>query len=302
MQAQAVADLRAGEISEVRGNFPGAEESFHKALNLLQHSEGADPLPRIQAFDDLGWLYVTWGKMTEGSRLMDEARAAAEHADPDDARLIQHWDTQAAYLLVVGRYSEARNDWAHAIEIGKSNYGPDSPKYANILVHFGQASSAYGDYKTAEELFRRYLTIDGVSDAARAVAEGELAHVYVQLHQYTAARRLFDTSLAVFEKEPGLAPLVRSMILTYSGDWYMDQRDWGQAQLQYREAVNIQQNVLGVNHAVPTTMLSLSKALKKMRHKDEARQWMARAKTILASQKEQFPEDTVDVIGLKRGE
>jgi tetratricopeptide (TPR) repeat protein len=102
---------------------------------------------------------------------MDEARAESEHANQEDPRLIQHWDMQAAYLVVTGRYSEARKDWARALEIGQFNYGPYSPKYAGILVHIGQASSVYGDYKTAEEIFRQDLTLEAKSNReGRAVA------------------------------------------------------------------------------------------------------------------------------------
>lgn len=296
--------LRAGEVSQVRGDWPRAETLYKTALGLLQHSAALDDLPRVTAFDDLGWLYVSWGKMAEGARLMDEARARAERVEPDDPRLIQHWDTQAAYLVVLGRYSEARRDWAHALEIGRFNYGPDSPKYAAILVHCGQASSVYGDYKNADEMLRRYLTLEPdpnrETEDARAVAQGELAHVYVEQHRYLEARRLFDRALAVFQNDPKRAPLVRSSILLYLGDFYMDQRQWGNAQLQYREAVNIQRKILGVNNAVASSMISLSAALKKLHQKNEAQQWMARAKAILTAQKDELPPDTVDVLALSR--
>jgi tetratricopeptide (TPR) repeat protein len=297
--------LRMGETAEVRGDFPAAEALFKEARDVLERGVSADDSPRVATLDDLGWLYVTWGKMAEGSRLMDEAQAQAERMDPEDPRLIKHWDTQAAYLVVARRYSEARKDWTHALEIGKLNYGPDSPRYAALLVHLGQASSIYGDYKTAEEMFQRFLTLasdnNRETQEARAVAQGELAHVYVELHRYSEARPLFDKSLAAFQNDPDGAPLVRSMILSYLGDWYMEQSEWDKAQLQYREAVNIQQRVLGGNNVVASDMVALSRALKKLHRKNEAKEWMTRARAILIARRQQLPQDTVDVLAL-RGE
>jgi uncharacterized protein HemY len=125
-----------------------------------------------------------------------------------------------------------------------------------------------------------------------------LAHVYVEVHRYSEARPLFDKSLAVFDKHPAREPLVHSTILSYFGDFYMDQRKWNNAELQYREAVSIQQNVLGPANAVAFSMISLSKALKKLHRKDEAKQWMARAKAILSTETQELPQDTVDVLAL----
>lgn len=48
------------------------------------------------------------------------------------------------------------------------------------------------------------------------------------------------------------------------------------------------------------SMISLSKALRKLHRKDEAKHWMARAKTILIAEKNYLPQDTVDVIALSR--
>jgi tetratricopeptide (TPR) repeat protein len=101
---------------------------------------------------------------------MDEAWAPTDRADPNDPRLIRHLDSQVAYLMVAGRYSEART-W-------------------------------------------------------------------------------FDQSLAIFNEHPDRAPLVHSIILSNLGDFYMEQEDWKNPESPYREALRIQENVLGENHAV----------------------------------------------------
>ena len=59
-------------------------------------------------------------------------------------------------------------------------------------------------------------------------------------------------------------------------------------------------DVLGENNTVAQCMLSLSKALKKLHLKEEAKQLEARANAILANRKFLFQENTVDVMALRR--
>jgi hypothetical protein len=63
----------------------------------------------------------------------------------EDLLLIRHLDTQGC---VAGRNRQAlgaQRNWNRALEIVKLNYGPDSPEYDNILVHFAQACRMLGE-------------------------------------------------------------------------------------------------------------------------------------------------------------
>jgi tetratricopeptide (TPR) repeat protein len=293
-----------GEIDQIHGAFPTAEANYKKGIDLLKHNAQPNDLRLVTALDDLGWLYISWGRLMDGSRLLDVARSKAASAKPNDPRLIQHLDTQAAYLVVSGRYSEAQKEWSRALKIGQSNYGPDGREYDNILVHRGQAGTLYGDYELAEQMFRQYLQIeDRVSNertVSHAVAAGELAHVYAQRHKFMEAQPWFDDALGVFNNNPEGAPLVHSMLLIYLGDFYMAQQQWSNAEVPYRQALEIQEKVLGDHHAVAASMISLSKALQKLHLKDEAKDLVARAKAIAAAEKNSFQAQTVDVLALRR--
>lgn len=293
-----------GEINQLHGMFPAAETDYKKALDLLKRSVPANDLRMVKAMDDLGWMYITWGKYTDGARLMDQARARGDRARANDPGLIGHLDTLAAYLEVTGKYSEAAKQWTRAMKIGEMTFGAESPQYDNILVHLGQASALNGEYDIAAQMFRRYLDIeDRVSSTpttSHAVAAGELAHVYVQLHKFPEARSWFDKAFLVFDSNPNEAPLVRSMVISYLGDFYMAQDDWMNAEMQYRQALEIQQKVLGNNHAVAASMITLSNALKKLHLKDQAKDLAARAKAIIAAEKNPLEQQTVDVTALRR--
>jgi tetratricopeptide (TPR) repeat protein len=295
---------KLGEDNQIHGEFSNAEVNFTKALDLLKRSAQPNDLRLVTVMDDLGWLYVTWGREVEGSRLMDLAQTRADAAESKDPLLIRHLDSHAAYLMVKGRYSEAQKDWNRALEIGKLNFGPNAPQYADIFLHFGQANVLYGDYNAAAQMFRRYLQIEGrvsnTPNSSQALAAAELGRVYVHLQKLSEARPWFEEAARAFENNPDDAPLVHSIVLCYLGDYYMAQQDWNNAQLQYRQAMNLQQSVLGESKAVAASMVLLSKALSKLHLKDEAKSLTARAKAIAAAKNNPLQEATVDVLELRR--
>jgi len=295
--------IELGEITQVHGELSTAEANYKQGLALLDRYAALHDVLRATALDDLGWLYVSWGRFIDGSRLMEKARILADGAHPNDPELIRHLDMQAAYLMVAGKYSEARTDWQRALEIGKRNFGSESPEYDDILMHFGQGSAMFGDYAAAEEMLRRYLRIEArvsqIPSMSRAVAAAELARVYGKLHKYTDAETWFGIAIGTLKKNPEQTPLAQALVASYLGDYDMERKDWSSAQTHYRETLRLQQSVFGANQAVATSMISLSKALKKLHRNDEAKDLVARAKEILESGKSPLEFQTVDIVALR---
>jgi tetratricopeptide (TPR) repeat protein len=304
-QAEAgVAYIELGEVLQIQGGFQPAEVNYKKGLELLKRSMPPNDLRLVAALDDLGWLYITWGRLEEGSRLLQQAQSKADKADTNAPGLIRHYDTRAAYLTVIGKFSEAQRDWKRAMEMGAATFGPDSGQYDNVLLHFGQAAALNGNYEDAAEAFRRYLDIErqvsNTPNTSAAVAKGELAHIYTQLHKFPEAQRWFDDAFGTLNVTVDRAPLVHSILLSYLGDFYMAQQNWNEAQSQYRQALQIQQSVMGNTNAVAASMLLLSKALQKLHLKEEAKQLVTRARAILAAEKNPLSGHTVDVTALRQ--
>lgn len=296
-------DIEIAELAHIAGRFPDAEARFEQGIALLRRYGRPDDLRLINGLDGLGWLYVTWGRNADGARRLDEARARAERVRMESTSLLIHLDTQAAYLSVAGRYSEAQKEWKRALAIGTSTYGTDEAKYGFILLHFGQASTLYGDYTTAEQMFLRYLKSQAQAPiaptASGAAAAAELGHIYVQMRRVADARPWFDQAVEICKLVPEDAPLIRSMVLSYLGDYYMATAAWNQAEVQYREALRIRQRVLGEHPATAASMISLARALKKLHLKNEAKDMESQAKTILTASANQAPNQTVDVLALR---
>lgn len=290
------------EIDHVRGTFPLAESNYKRGIDLLRHYAPRDAR-LVRALDGLGWLYVTWGRNFEALRTMDQAHQAGERAQMSTVALLSHLDTQAAYLCVTNRYSEAQREWKRALDVKDANYGSDSAIYDVLLLHYGQASAIYHDYDQAQQLFRRYIAIEDRNSAgpsiSRAAAEAELGHVNVSLHKLAEAQQWFDQAMTIFNRAPDEAPLVFSMALSYGGDLYMAKKSWSAAEGLYRRALAIREKVLGDNHASAVCMMSLSAALQKLHRKQEAKALLARANTIMTTEKNPLQSQTVDVLALR---
>jgi hypothetical protein len=63
--------IELGEITQVHGEFSITEANFKQGLALLDRYAAANDVRLVTAIDDLGWLYVTWGRFMDGSRLME---------------------------------------------------------------------------------------------------------------------------------------------------------------------------------------------------------------------------------------
>lgn len=291
------------EINHVRGAFPGAEAGYERAIDLLRRFGEPNDARLVRALDGLGWLYVTWGRNLDALRIMDEAREAGDRAQLSPSALLSHLDTQAAYLCVTSRYSEARRQWDRALDVRDATYGQDSADYDILLLHSGQASAIYHDYDTARQLLLRYIAIEDRASRApsgsRAAAEAELGHVDVALHLLPEAQYWFDQAVTVFKRAPDKAPLVFSMVLSYRGDFYMAEKNWATAEGDYRRALAIRETVLGDNHASASCMIALSRALEKLHRKREAKALTARANAIRSAESNPLQTQVVDVQALR---
>lgn len=294
-----------GEQAQVEGRFSEAEADYQRALRVLASgTDPSDPYATI-ALDDLGWLYVTWGRLDDGARLLDQAQSRGEQNPRlSDPQWMKHLDTQAAYRVLQGKYTDAQRLWTRALKIGKEHFGPNAWQYDNLLVHFGQACMRSGDYDLARRLFEQYVTIESRASAQpreqNAIVLGELAHLYTIQHSYRAAEPLLKKSIAILQELTEKAPLSDSLLFVYYGDYYMAQNQWNNAAQQYHQALALQRQVLGDTRVAASSMELLSNALRKLHRKREAKQLSAEARKIWAEQPDLVAaQDTVDVQSLR---
>jgi tetratricopeptide (TPR) repeat protein len=289
-------------VQQLEGSFSEAEVSYKNAVRILSDFAGPVDQRTATALNGLAWLYTLWGRTQEADRFLKKARDVAEKAlPPNDPALIRFLDTEASLLTMTGKYTEAERLWKRALEIGKEAYPGDEGKYGEVLLHLGQSYAVVGDDQPAKNMLQRFLATDnetaGPDGAVRAVATAELARIFTDQHKYTDAEPLFLQSIHILEGQPGQVPLSDALVHSYFGDYYMERSRWKDAEAQYRTALGLRSAMLGDNAPdVAASMFALSKALRKLHRKQEAKQYLARASAIMAFQKNPlYTGDTIDV-------
>lgn len=300
-----VAYTSLGEVLQIEGSFTDAEASYKNALTLLNQYAGPSDLRTARALNSLGWLYTLWGKVDKARQILQKALVAATKALPENSpKLIRFLDVQASFLTTTGRYSEAEKLWHKALQIGKEAYPGGGFQYEEVFLHLGQAYAAVGDEKSAEDMFRSFLAIKKpateMQTVTEAVVKAELGKTYTSLQNFKEAEPLLLESVRMVEAMPGKVPLAQALILSYLGDYYMARSQWSDAEVQYRKALKMREEMQGeTSPDVAASMVSLSKALRKLHRKQEAEQLMERASCIMVLQKNPaFTGNTIDVRSL----
>lgn len=293
------------EVLQIEGSFSDAEAFYKNAVTLLNQYAGPGDLRTARALNALGWLYTLWGKVDKAKQILEKALAAATKALPENSpHLIRFLDVQASFLTTTGKYSEAEKLWRRALEIGKHAYPGGGIQYEEVFLHLGQAYATTGDERSAEEMFRSFLAVqksgNGMQTVTEAVVKAELAKTYTNLQNFKEAEPLLLESVRTVEAMPGKVPQAHALILSYLGDYYTARSQWADAEVQYRKALKMREDMLGETAPdVAASMLSLSKALRKLHRKPEAEQLLERASCIMALQKNPlYTGATVDVRAL----
>ena len=292
------------EVLQIEGSFANAEASYSKAVVLLNQYAGSGDLRTAKALNAMGWLYTLWGKVDKAKQILQKALTAATRALPEDSpKLILFLDVQASFLTTTGKYSEAEKLWRKALQIGKKAYPGDGFEYEEVFLHLGQAYATVGDERSAEEMFRSFLAIQkpvGTPSVTEAVVRAELGKTYTNLQNFKQAEPLLLESVRMIEGIPGKVPLAHALILSYFGDYNMARAQWTDAEVQYRKALKMREDMLGESAPdVAASMLSLSKALRKLHRKQEAEQLLERASCIMVLQKNPvYTGGTIDVRAL----
>lgn len=151
-------------VRQLEGAFAGAETSYKKAIDAFDLA-GLNDKEEALALNGLGWLYTLWGKTGEADRFLQKAwNAAKKTLAPDDPSLIRFLDSQASYLTMVGKYSEAEKLWTRALQIGDKAYVGEESRFGEVFLHLGQLYAVLQDYESAEKMFRRFLALDKVAN------------------------------------------------------------------------------------------------------------------------------------------
>ena len=294
---------KLGGLLQILGSFSEAEASYKKAVGLLTQHVGAENLPTAQAVSRLGRLYIEWGKLPEASIMLRKARAIAEKNLPEDSpKLIAFFDAEAFFLFQTRKFAAAEKQWMAALKIAEHTYGENIKKYSGVLLHLGQMYSLTGDAPSAEAMFRRCLgaeekTINDSDPLDRAVIMSSLVQAYAKQRKFAEAEPFVLKSVVASDGNCSALPIACAFIRSNLGDYYMAKGQWGTAELEFERALKLREDTLGEHPLVADSLISLSRTLRKLNRKKEAKISEARAAQILSRRRDPLYDagNTVDV-------
>jgi len=115
-----------------------------------------------------------------------------------------------------------------------------------------------------------------------AIMMSALGNVYLQQHKMVEAEPLFLQSLGTIKGSCAAVPLACAAVRSSLGDYYMLKHQWQAADTEYEQALTMRENALGEHPLVAASLLSTSRALRKLQRKKEARAFVSRAQQILS--------------------
>jgi tetratricopeptide (TPR) repeat protein len=293
--------LELGGLLQIQGLFSEAETHYKKAVGLLTQHAGSDDLRTAKALGRLGRLYMERAKFAEASTLLRKARATAEKSlTEDNPKLITFFDAEAYFLCQTGKYREAEKKWMSALKIAERAYGENEIQYGTLLLHLGQMYSVLGDYPVAETMLQRSLAANektsGSDPVDRAIIMSSLAAAYTK-HRKLAEAEPLVKSVEASNASCSEAPISCAFIRSNLGGYYMTTGQWGAAKLEFGRALKLREDTLGEHPLVADSLICLSRALRMLNRKKEAKIYETRAGQILESQRNPAYDasNTIDV-------
>jgi len=292
---------KLGQVMQIQGQFPEAEIDYNKALSLLTQHAGVENWRTANALNRLGRLYLEQGKLQEASSMLPKARAIAEKAlSQDNPRLITFYDSEAYLLCQSRKFKDAEKNWMTALKIAERAYGENGIEYGALLLHMGQMYSMIGDYSAAETMFQRGLAahtkIAGADPLEHAILTSSLAMAYAKQRKLAEADPLILELTETIKADCSASPIACAFVRSNFGEYYMMKGEWRMAQTEFEQALKLREGTLGEHILVADSLMALSRAMRKVKRKKEAKIYEARAAQILASRNPLYDgRNTIDV-------
>jgi len=206
---QATALDRLGVVQRERSNYPQAEHSFARALELVQRTPG-EPGERLEPriYNDRGGLRTYQGDLRAAlddfQRALGLYRARGMSETLETARILNNLGNTHREL---GDIERARTELEQALELKTALLGPRNPNTASTLNNLGMVAEQAHDYPGAEAYYARALVIYqealGASHANVASVAEQYGRLQFAAGRYPEALQLLERARSIREREFG---------------------------------------------------------------------------------------------------
>ena len=174
-----------------------AQNKFNEALKL---NRLIDHRPGIASnLNNLGAIAQEQGKLADAEKYYRDALIIQQENGDGDG-ICEALNNLGTVYAAQGRWSEAANLYQQAL--GYVSSQPRSPILALTLMHQGDVARRQKNYQQALDSYQQALAIDtkGKDREGQAVRWGRLGRTYLEMSDYTSARRYLEMSLNEFRR------------------------------------------------------------------------------------------------------
>ncbi len=241
----------AGEILYITGQYEAAEKSFIKAiesysdLNMLDSTEG------IQAFNNLGLLYLSMGKFTLSEYNLQQALIHRQNNPNDTTGYAASLNNLGVLYKNQGRFNEAEKYLNQSLEFVKEKMGEDNLQFAMILNNIAMLYQMINKTEKAEELMQKSIFIAKKHSKEKSSTyirlNVNLALLYQATGKYNEAEQIYLEAIDTKKKQLGTKHPDYAQLLRNLAALYMEMERYNQvepllseAQIIYREKFGIE--------------------------------------------------------------
>jgi Tfp pilus assembly protein PilF len=222
------------------------------------------------------------GRFAEAERFATRSIATLDKSyPPDDVALLRPLQVLVSTRLEQGNKSGARDAFKRLKAIRSDR--PD--QRAIIQAITGSLFHSIGDRRQAEVEYRSAL--DSWIESGRgemvdaAAVLTSLGRLYIEDRRYEDARQSLDRAFAIFSRADDASPMDHSTLLGVRGTLHARQREWQQAERDFRAALSLVDGQTGVDRDhVLSLVTSLAEALIKNHRRQEGRAMEERAAAL----------------------
>ena len=280
---------RLAFLSQLEGDFDGAEALFLEELELLEADVESDPVVLARCLDRLGRLYSERGPMEKALPYLERAlelrlgalgRLHIEVAD--SYHHLGNFNDQQ------GRLDEAERQLREALDIREQVLAPGHPFVAKTLNALGIVLDQRNDTAEAEKTYRRALEILEPrvdADAPQlASTRMNLGSTLRKMGDFDGAAALYEAALASFERRLGPDYPRVGEVLGNLGVLRNEQGRFTDAKRYFERARKIFAGAFGDRHpAVAMCIAAIARADLSTRRYRPAAEGFAEARGIFAA-------------------
>ena len=151
--------VRLGGLKQEMGTLSEAEEYFRRALEIGERGLGPENLGIVPALKGLGTTLLIQGNAASAEPLLTRALAISErHLGEDHPDLVILLNDLTRLYLKQMAHAFAEPLLLRMLELKRSK-GDDHPEVGTVLASLAAVRQALGRHESAEQLWRRVLTI-----------------------------------------------------------------------------------------------------------------------------------------------